>query len=59
MMRIAVWCHDLSDSYLKKVTQLGADCIDGVDAPNVPGENYPDLDELLKIKKWSSPGGCG
>ena len=51
MMRIAVWSHDLSDSYLKKVTQLGADCIDGVEAPTVPGENYPDLDELLKIKK--------
>ena len=51
MMRIAVWAHDLSDSYLRKVTQLGVDCIDGIDVPNVPGEAYPDLDELLKIKK--------
>ena len=51
MMRIAVWGLDLADTYLRKVTQMGADCIDGVSPPNVPGENYPDLDELLKIKK--------
>ncbi len=51
MMRIAVWSHDLSDSYLKKVTQLGADCIDGITPPTSPEGNYPDLDELLKIKK--------
>ena len=27
-MRISVWDGGLSDSYLKQVTQLGADCID-------------------------------
>ena len=51
MIKLAVWGLDLSDSYLKKITQLGADAVDGVTPPNVPGENYPDLDELLKIKK--------
>ena len=54
MMRISVWARGLSDSYLKQVTQLGADCIDfgGGDAlPGVKEQGYPDLDELLKIKK--------
>jgi len=51
MIKLAVWALDLSDSYLKKITQLDAEAVDGVSAPNVPGENYPDLDELLKIKK--------
>lgn len=51
MIRIAVWSHDLSDPYLHKVTQLGADCIDGVQVPIKPGKGYFDLNELLKIKK--------
>ena len=54
MIRISVWNGDLSDSYLKQVTQLGADCIDfgGGDAfPGVQEQGYPDLDELLKIKR--------
>ena len=54
MIRISVWNRDLSDSYLKQVTQLGADCIDfgGADAfPGVQEQGYPDLDELLKIKR--------
>lgn len=28
MIKISVWHGDLSDSYLKQITQLGADCID-------------------------------
>ena len=51
MIRIAYWALDLSDSYLRKLTQLGVDCVDGISVPDVPGEGYPDLDELLKIKK--------
>ena len=53
-MRISVWDGGLSDSYLKQVTQLGADCIDfgnGGAFPGVNEQGYPDLDELLKIKK--------
>ena len=54
MMRISVWHGDLSDSYLRKVTQLGADCIDfgsGDYFHGVKEQGYPDLDELLKIRK--------
>ena len=51
MIRIAVWAQNLSDSYLRKVTQLGADCIDGIEVPMEPEKGYFDLDELLKIKK--------
>ena len=53
MMRISVWNGDMSDSYLKTITQLGADCIDfggGDWFPGVAEQGYPDLDELLKIK---------
>ena len=54
MMRISVWCADLSDSYLKQVTQLGADCIDfggGDYFPGVNEQGYPDLDEVFRIRK--------
>jgi len=54
MMRISVWSGDLSDRYLKQVTQLGADCIDfgsGNAFPGVEEQGYPDLDEILKIKR--------
>jgi len=54
MMKISVWHRDLSDSYLKQITQLGADCIDfghGEAFPGVKEQGYPDLDELVKIKK--------
>jgi len=53
-MRIAVWTGAMSDSYLKTVTQLGAECLDfgGADwLPGVVEQGFPDLDELLKIKK--------
>lgn len=54
MMKISVWHGDMSDDYLKTVTQLGADAIDfgrGNWFPGVKEQGYPDLDELLKIKK--------
>jgi mannonate dehydratase len=54
MMKISVWDGGLSDAYLRQVTQLGADCIDfGSDTsfPGVAEQGYPDLDEVLKIRK--------
>ena len=53
-MKISVWDGGLSDAYLRQVTQLGADCIDfgsGDAFPGVEEQGYPNLDELLKIKK--------
>lgn len=53
-MKISVWDGGLSDSYLRQVTQLGADCIDFGRCQSFPGvaeQGYPDLDELMKIKK--------
>ena len=47
MMKISVWDGGLSDSHLKQVTQLGADCIDfgsGQAFPGVEEQGYPDLD---------------
>ena len=47
MMKISVWDGGLSDSYLKQVTQLGADCIDfgqGNAFPGIKEQGYPDLD---------------
>jgi len=54
MMRISVWDGGLSDDYLRQVVQLGADCVDFGGVNTFPGareQGYPDLDELLKIKK--------
>lgn len=54
MMRISVWHGDLSDSYLRKVTQLGADCLDfggGDFWPGVKEQGYPDLDEVVRIRR--------
>ena len=54
MFKISVWHGDLSDSYLKLATQLGADCIDFGDGSYFPGvkeQGYPDLDEVLKIRQ--------
>ena len=53
-MKISVWDGGLSDSYLRQVTQLGADYIDfglSNSFPGVKGQGYPDLDELLRIRK--------
>ena len=54
MFSISVSCGNLSDSYLKRITQLGVACVDfgsGDSFPGVKEQGYPDLDELLKIKK--------
>ena len=54
MFKISVWHGDLSEAYLRYVTQLGVDCLDcgsGNYFPGVAEQGYPDLDELLKIKK--------
>ncbi len=37
MMKISVWDGGLSDSYLRQVTQLGADCIDFGRCQSFPG----------------------
>jgi len=53
-MRISVWSHDLSDRYLRQVTQLGVDCLDfgrGDAFPGVEGQGYPDFDQVLHIRK--------
>jgi len=54
MMRISVWHGDMSDGYLRTVTQLGADCLDfgrGDFWPGVAEQGYPDLDEVVKIRR--------
>ena len=54
-MRVSVG-HDpgLSESYLRKMSQLGVDCIDfgsGDWFPGVKEQGYPDLDELVRIRR--------
>lgn len=54
MMKISVWDGGLSDSYLRQVSQLGADCIDFNNCNSFTGvkeQGYPDLDGILKIRK--------
>lgn len=54
MIRISVWHGDLSDSYLRLVTQLGADCLDFGDGsfwPGVRERGSPDLGELKAIRR--------
>ena len=55
MMRVSVGHdRDISDSYLKKMCQLGVDCIDFSHRAPFPGlveQGYPDLDGLLRIRK--------
>ncbi len=53
-MRISTWHGDLSDAYLRFVTQLGVDCLDFGDGgyfPGVAAQGYPDLDELRAIQR--------
>ena len=52
-MRISIW-GDTSESYLRRAIQLGVDCLDfggGNYFPGVKEQGYPDLDEVIKIKK--------
>ena len=58
-MRIAVWGHDLSDGYLRTVTQLGADAIDigqGDFFASVREQGYPDPErlraEVRRVRRW-------
>jgi len=54
MMRISVWHGDMSDGYLRTVTQLGADCLDfggGGFWPGVAEQGYPDLDEVVRVRR--------
>jgi len=54
MMRVSYGCDNLTPSSLKRLCQLGVDCVDfgsGDFFPGVKEQGYPDLDELLKIKK--------
>ena len=58
-MRIAVWGHDLSDGYLRTVTQLGADAIDigqGDFFAGVRQQGYPDPErlraEVRRVRRW-------
>ncbi len=53
-MRVSVWHRDLSDSYLRMVSQLGADAIDfgaGDAFVGVKEQGFPDLDGVLKVQK--------
>lgn len=54
MIRISVWHGDLSDQYLRLVTQLGADCIDfgrGEFWPGVKEQGYPDVAKVKEIRR--------
>ena len=53
-MKISVWDGGLSESYLKQVTQLGADCIDfgsGNAFPGVDEQGYPDFGRSSENQK--------
>jgi mannonate dehydratase len=55
-MKVSVTLNrtDITDSHLKLLTQLGVDCIDfgsGSSFPGVKEQGFPDLDELLTLKK--------
>ncbi|MCY9697357.1 mannonate dehydratase [Paenibacillus alginolyticus] len=56
MIRISISTArvDHPDSYLKQLVQLGADCLDfgnGSSFVGVKEQGYPDLDELLKLRR--------
>ncbi|MDD9268162.1 sugar phosphate isomerase/epimerase family protein [Paenibacillus sp. GCM10023248] len=56
MMKVSIQVPtcDLSDSDLRQMCQLGVDCIDftrGSSFPGVSELGYPDLDQLLKLKR--------
>jgi mannonate dehydratase len=54
VIRTSVWGRDLSEGYLRQVTQLGAECIDlgrGDAFPGVAEQGYPDLDGVLEVIK--------
>jgi mannonate dehydratase len=53
-MRVSVWHGDLSEAYLRFVTQLGVDSLDFGDGAFFPGvreRGVPDLEELRAIQR--------
>ena len=62
MIRISASAGDLSDSHLRRITQLGVDAVDFGEARDLPGvreRGYPDLDSLIEIKKRVRSWGLG
>ena len=60
MIRVSVWQGDFSDSYLRLITQLGADAVDfgrGDFFPGVKERGYPEPDELSAILRRLSSFG--
>ena len=60
MIRVSVWQGDFSDSYLRLITQLGADAVDfgrGDFFPGVRENGYPDRDDLVAIRRRLSSFG--
>ena len=54
MIRISASAGDLSDSHLRRITQLGVDAVDLGEARDLPGvreRGYPDLDTVVEIRK--------
>ena len=54
MMRISAGAGDLSDSYLRRITQLGVDAVEFGEARELPGvreRGYPDLDAMVERRK--------
>ena len=52
-MRISIW-GDTSESHLRRASQLGVDCLDfggGDWFPGVKEQGYPDLDEVVRIRR--------
>ena len=51
MFSITVGCGDLSDSYLKRITQLGVDCVDfgsGDSLPRRQGTGLPRSGRIIQ-----------
>ena len=62
MFSITVGCGDLSDSYLKRITQLGVDCVDfgsGDFFPGVKNRATRIWTNCSRSKRRSIRGGCG
>jgi mannonate dehydratase len=56
MMRVAIFKHgaELTDTFVRQVVALGADCIDlggDKDLPGVAQQGYPDLEQVKAMRK--------
>ena len=56
MMRVAIFKHgaELTDTFLKQMAALGADCIDfgrDTDMPGVAEQGYPDLESVRQLRR--------